>query len=171
MDFFEVVDRRRSIRAYAAREVEPEMLNRVLQAAKDAPSAGNLQSYEIILVRDGVRKRRLVEAAGGQDFIGAASVALVFCAHPARAAVRYGARGERLYSVQDATIACTFAMLAATALGLATVWVGAFDDDAVRAALELPKDWFPVTILPVGHAAEDPPPASRRDLQSLVHEG
>jgi len=170
MDFFEVVDARRSVRAFADALVEPEELRQILQAANRAPSAGNLQAYEIVVVRDPTRKRALIEASGGQGFVGAAPVVLVFCAHPARSAPRYHERGERLYSVQDATIACTHSMLAATALGLATVWVGAFDDEAVRAALDLRKSWLPVAILPVGHPAEASPATSRRELSDLVHE-
>jgi nitroreductase len=170
MDFFEIVEARQSIRAYAERGVEPATLGEILQAVNRAPSAGNLQAYEIAVVREPDRKRALVEASGDQEFIGAAPVVLVFCAHPARSAPRYHERGERLYSVQDATIACTYAMLSATALGLATVWVGAFDDTAVNAALNLPKGWLPVAILPVGYPAEHPSPSSRRDLRDLVHE-
>jgi nitroreductase len=97
-----------------------------------------------------VRDAALIEAAGGQEQAGAVPEVLVFCANPARIAPKYRQRGERLYSVQDATIVCAFAMLAAAALSLATVWVGAFEDDALRAALELPKGWLPVAMLPVG---------------------
>ncbi len=99
-----------------------------------------------------------------------APVVLVFCAHPARSSPKYAARGEQLYSVQDATIACTYAMLAATALGLASVWVGAFEDQAVSAALNLPQGWLPVAILPLGYAARPSGPTPRRDLADLVHE-
>lgn len=170
MDFFEVVKRRQSVRAYASADVGSEELRQILEASNRAPSAGNLQAYEIVVVRGSDRKRALIEASGGQDFIGAAPVVLVFCAHPARSAPRYHKRGERLYSIQDATIACTFAMLAAAALGLATVWVGAFEDEAVRAALDLPKGWLPVALLPVGLPAESSPPTSRRDLSDLVQQ-
>ena len=170
MDFFDVVQARQSVRAYADRAVEPGSLKRILEALNRAPSAGNLQAYEVILVRHPDRKRALVEASGGQDFVGAAPIVLVFCAHPARSAPRYHERGERLYSIQDATIACTYAMLAATALGLGTVWVGAFDDEAVRTSLDLPKGWLPVAILPVGVPAESSPPSPRRDRTDLVRE-
>jgi nitroreductase len=170
MDFFEVVEARQSVRVYADKGVEPATLRQMLQAVNRAPSAGNLQAYEVVVVRDSDRKRALVEAAGGQDFVGAAPVVLIFCAHPARSAPRYHERGERLYSIQDATIACTYAMLAASALGLATVWVGAFEDEAVLAALDLPKGWMPVAILPLGFPAESSPPSSRRDLSDLVRE-
>jgi len=111
----------------------------------------------------------LGSAAFGQVFVASAPMALVFCAHPARAARRYGERGRRLYAVQDATIACTYAMLASTALGLATVWIGAFDDGMVRAAIGGPEGQIPVAILPIGYEAEKPARTERRSLEDLVH--
>ena len=110
------------------------------------------------------------EAALEQTFMAQAPVVLVFCANPARSSRRYGQRGVRLYSIQDATIACTFSMLAATELGLATVWIGAFDDDAVRQAIRLPDALLPVAMLPIGYAGEHPEPTGRRKLEDLVHE-
>ncbi len=100
--------------------------------------------------------------------IAQAPASLVFCANPARSAAKYRNRGERLFALQDATIACAFAMLAATALGLGTVWVGAFDDGAVQRVLGV-GDLLPVAILPVGYPAEDPEPTPRRSLDDLVH--
>jgi len=170
MDFFDIVTQRRSVRAYADKPVEEEKLQAILTAANHAPSAGNLQAYEIFVVRKAAELRALPAAALGQDFIARAQAVLVFCAHPARAAERYGERGKRLYAVQDATIACTFAMLAATALGLATVWIGAFDDHKVMQALELPEAVHPVAMLPIGYDAENPLPTPRRALADLVHE-
>ena len=170
MEFFEVLKRRRSTRAYAAKPVEAEKLHKILAAANAAPSAGNLQAYEIYHVTDPQKKRALARAALEQDFVAAAPEVLVFCAHPARSAPRYRQRGVRLYALQDATIACTFAMLAATALGLATVWVGAFNDEAVSKVLGAPDSHVPVAILPIGYAAETPELTLRRPLEELVHE-
>ncbi|MGB9454500.1 MAG: nitroreductase family protein [Bryobacteraceae bacterium] len=168
-EFFDVVRRRRSIRAFARRQVEKEKLQRILEAANAAPSAGNLQAYEIYAVLNDRRRLTLALAARDQLFVASAPVALVFCAHPALSVERYGKRAERLYSLQDATIACTSAMLAATAQGLATVWVGAFDDDEVRRILGAPRGIMPVAILPVGYAAEKPKAPERRSLDDLVH--
>ncbi len=168
MEFFNAVSNRKSVRAYAAQQVENEKINSILAAANQAPSAGNLQAYEIYAVRNSEVLRALSSAALGQSFIAGASVALVFCAHPERTVVRYGERGRRLYAVQDATIACTFAMLAATALDLATVWIGAFDDTKVRAIVGAPEDQVPVAILPIGYPARNPAPRPRRSLESLV---
>ncbi|MFH1573847.1 MAG: nitroreductase family protein [Acidobacteriota bacterium] len=170
MDFFEVVAKRQSVRSYAEYAVEKEKLDGILAAANEAPSAGNLQAYEIFVARKREHLAALAAAALSQDFIARAPAALVFCAHPARAAGRYGERGMRLYALQDATIACTYAMLAATALGLATVWIGAFNDDAVRRVLRVPEDILPAAILAIGYAAEKPLRTPRRLIDDLVHE-
>lgn len=170
MEFFEVLKARHSIRAFAATPLEEEKLKAILEAANCAPSAGDLQAYEIYKVTRPSDRAALARAALAQGFVAQAPVVLVFCVHPARASRRYGQRGVRLYAVQDATIACTFAMLAATALGLATVWVGAFDDEAVHRAIGSPEGILPVAILPIGHPAEQPELTPRRRLSELVHE-
>lgn len=170
MDFFKIVEERHSMRAFANRAVEEEKLRRILEIANRAPSAGNLQGYEIFVVRKAEQKRALVEASYGQGFIAEAPLVLLFCANPARSAVRYREGGERLYSLQDATIACTYAMLAASALGLSSVWVGAFEEEGVRRAVGIPPDLMPVAMLPIGYAGEAPRRTSRRSLEDIVHE-
>ena len=169
MQFTDVLKSRRSIRAFTGQQVEPEKLRLILEAAGCAPSAGNLQAHEIYVITDRRQRLALVQAALGQDFLASAPVVLAFCTNPARNVGRYGDRGQRLYSLQDATIACTYAMLAATDLGLATVWVGAFNDDAVIRALSLPQGIHPVAMLPIGYAAEHPEATPRRPLYDLVH--
>ena len=108
MDFFEVIRTRQSIRAFQDRPVEPEKLQQILEAINRAPSAGNLQGYEVYLVTNRACLQALTKAAVGQDFIEQAPLALVFCAHPARSARKYSQRGSTLYCVQDATIACAY---------------------------------------------------------------
>ncbi len=169
MDFFEVIRTRQSIRAFEDRPIEPEQLQQILDTINRAPSAGNLQGYEVYLVTNRTVLQCLAQATSGQDFITQASLALVFCAHPSRSAKKYGQRGSTLYCLQDATIACAYAQLAVTALGLASVWVGAFNEDAVRAALGVGHDLRPVAFLPIGYAAETPEHRSRRALVELVH--
>ena len=169
MDLFEVLHTRQSIRLYTDQPVDEDSLQHILEAAAQAPSAGNRQAYEIYLVRDLSLRQALVKAAGDQEFLAQAPVVLAFCTNPARNADRYGKRGESLYAVQDAAIACTCAMLAATALGLGSVWVGAFDEGEVTRILGLPPRQRPVSLLPVGHPAEIPDRRSRRLLDDLVH--
>lgn len=169
MEFWEVLNKRRSTRAFSNEEVEEEKLQKILEAANSAPSAGNLQAYEIFLIKDKKIKDKLVEASGGQDFIAQAPVVLVFFANPSRSGARYGARGESLYSIQDATIAATFAWLAAVDLGLSTVWVGAFNDEEVKKICGADRSFQPIAILPIGYPAEIPTPHPRRKLEDLVH--
>jgi nitroreductase len=135
MDFFEVVETRQSIRAFQDKPIEPEKLQQILETINRAPSAGNVQGYEVYLVT----KRTVLESLA------------------------------RATSGQDAAIACAYAQLAVTALGLATVWVGAFDEEAVRAAIGVGHDLRPVSFLPIGYAAEAPEHRSRRVLTELVH--
>jgi nitroreductase len=170
MDFFEVINQRHSIRAYQNKPIEPEKLEQILQAVRKAPSAGNLQAYEVYLVCDDKHKASLAKAAGDQEFLMQAPIVLVFCTHASRSASRYEERGTNLYCVQDATIACTFAMLAATALGLSTAWVGAFDEDEVRYIINAPHGYRPVAMLPIGYGAESPRIRPRRSLNDLVHQ-
>jgi nitroreductase len=169
MEFFDVLRERHSIRVYTDQIVEPGALQQMLEAINRAPSAGNLQGFEIYLVCNAERKAALVRAAHDQEFLAQAPIVLIFCAHAARSAGKYGRRGKDLYCLQDATIACTYAMLSATALGLSTVWVGSFDEDKVRRAICAPESHRPVAMLPIGYAAEAPEIRSRRSLNDLVH--
>ncbi len=168
MEFKELLSRRRSVREFDPRPVEPEKLREILEAADIAPSAGNLQAYRMVCVTDPSVRKALAQAAFNQTFVARAPVSIVFLADPARAARRYGERGRRLYCIQDATIACAHAHLRAADLGLGSVWIGAFDDDAVAQAVKAPDDLIPVAILPVGYPAESPPPAPRRGVKDLV---
>lgn len=128
-----------------------------------------MQAYEIFLVKDKKKKEELAVAAFEQEFIAEAPLVLVFCANPSRSAWKYGNRGKSLYSIQDATIACTFAMLTATSLGLGCCWVGGFDEKEVKKVLGI-KNLIPVAILSIGYPAEKPYITSRRSLKDLVHE-
>jgi nitroreductase len=169
MDFSEVVDRRYSVRSFQNAPVVAARLQPVLDATNKAPSAGNLQAVEIVVVRNANKKKQLARAALEQWFIEQAPVVLVFLANPDRNCAKYGMRGAELYSLQDTTIACTYAQLAATATGLGTCWVGAFNEDAVRQIVGAPVAWRPVAILPIGVPADAARPRERRELRDLVH--
>lgn len=168
MQFSEVVDRRRSVRAYARPAVERDKLERILATARLAPSAGDLQAYQIVIVEKPETKAALAAAALGQDFVAEAPMVLVFCADPQSSEGKYGRRGASLYCIQDATIAACYTQLAATALGLASCWVGAFDEARVAHALDLPAGLRPVVIMPMGYAAKSPDRPPRRPLDEIV---
>jgi nitroreductase len=90
---------------------------------------------------------------------------LVFCSNAARCEYQ----PPELYALEDTTIACTFAMLAATASGLSTCWIGAFNPDAVAKVVGAPAGQTPVAILPIGYAAERPARTPRRTIEDVVH--
>lgn len=169
MDFFDLVQKRQSIRSFQAKKVEEENLKKILEAANRAPSAGDLQAYEIVVIRNSDQKRKLYQAALEQEAVLEADVVLVFFANPSRSSAKYGERSRKLYSLQDATIAASYAQLAVSNLGLGCVWIGAFDENEVKEICQAPKDLRPITIMPIGYPAEKPEKTPRRDLKDLVH--
>jgi nitroreductase len=170
MEFFEVLRKRHSIRRFKGKKIEKDKIRKLLQAANSAPSAGNLQAYRIILVKDKDTSRKLAHVAWDQDFISQAPINLIFCADILRSAQGYGRRGETLYSIQDATISCIFVHLAAVDMGLGSVMVGAFDEEEVSRLLKIPNNLRPVIILPIGYPDEIPGESTRRSLDNLVEE-
>jgi nitroreductase len=166
MDFFDTVSSRRSIRAYTDEPVSGGDLRKILDAAHAAPSAGNMQPRDIVVVTDSDTRMQLSEAAYGQEFVARAPVVLVFCAVPSLTKERYGSRGENLYCQQDVAAAVENAALAACALGLGSCWVGAFDPTGVSGVLGIPDGVEPQAMLPVGHPAKSPRPTPRRGRDS-----
>jgi nitroreductase len=169
LEFFDVLGTRQAIRLFKPTAVEPEKLEAILDGAVNrAPSAGNLQAYRVYVVERHEDRQALRQVARGRDAIPTAPLVLVFCSDPERVVEQYGERGAR-YAVQDATIAATFAMLTATALGLASVPIGSFDDEGVRRVIRAPEGVTPVLITPIGYAAESPERRERRPAAELVY--
>lgn len=164
-----MIKKRRSIRAFSARDISDGAVELLVEAACWAPSAGNRQPWEFVVVRDDKNKRRLVEAAYGQSFIAEAPVVFVVCAAPGRSASRYGRRGVELYCLQDTAAAAQNLLLTAAANGLGGCWIGAFDEDRASIAVGAPAWARPVAIVPVGYPAESPAPTPRRSLSEVIH--
>ncbi len=152
MDVFEAMEKRHSVRAFdTSREVPGELVERLLACACLAPSAGNVQPWRFVVVRDAALRRELAAAALGQDFVARAPVVIVVCADLEAHAASYGRRGVELYSIQDTAAAVQNILLGATALGLGTCWVGAFREEEVSRALGLDKALRPLALIPVGY--------------------
>lgn len=169
MDVFEAIKDRRSVRAFKPDPVSDGLLNTVLEAAQWAPSAGNRQARDFIVVKDAETKRRLCRAALDQHFIEQAPVDVVVCANQRRSARRYGDRGERLYCLLDAAASTQNLLLAVHALGLGACWISAFRDEQVVETLNLPRWVRPIAIIPIGYPAEKPRPTPRIRLEQLLH--
>ena len=170
MDLFEVLARRRPVRRFETRPVEPEHLQAILDAAAAAPSAGGLQAYEIVVLTDLDAGQRLAldEAACGQELLESVPAVMIFCADGERSRERHGERGASLFALQDATVAAAYAELAATALGLGSCWIETCDEDVLRSLLRLPARLRPVAVIAVGCPAEQPDREPRRPADDLV---
>ena len=164
MDLFEAIRERRSVRAWADRDVEEEKLEQVLNAARLAPSANNRQEWKFVVVRDPELRRQIAEAANGQWFVGEAPVVIAACAVEHDHVMSCGHPSFLV----DLAIAIDHMALAARALGLGTCWIGAFDQDKVRAVLGIPDTVEVVELLPVGYPAAWPAARGRKDLESIV---
>ncbi len=169
MDVFEAIKNRRSVRVFSKQPVSDEEVEKLIDAARWAPSAGNLQPWLFIIVREPEIKHGLCRAAGNQTFIEEAPVVVVVCADPQRSAKGYRSRGIDLYCLQDTAAATQNMLLTAQAMGLATCWVGAFREEEARKLLKIPEGVRPVAIVPVGHAAEKPRIRPRRQLNEIVY--
>jgi nitroreductase len=169
MDVLEAIKGRRSIRAFKSQNVPDEIVEKLIEAARWAPSAGNIQPWEFIIVRKPEIKRQLAEAALNQTFIEEAPVVIVVCANENRSSQCYGMRGKTLYCIQDTAAAIQNIHLTAYSLGLGTCWIGAFREEEARQILKIPQGVRPVAIIPVGYPAESPQPRSRRNINQIVH--
>ena len=169
MDVFEAIRGRRSIRSYRREDLPEELMIKLIDCARWAPSAGNLQPWEFVIVKEDSTKKALARASLGQYFIAEAPVVIVVCADQRRSGWGYGKRGVQLYCLQDTAAATQNLLLAAHALGLGACWVGAFDEEEVATILQLPKGMRPVAIVPVGYPAESPPPRPRRSVHEITH--
>jgi nitroreductase len=170
VDVFEAVKGRRSIRSFRRDDVSFEDVSKLLEAARWAPSAGNIQPWEFVVVRNPATKMRLAAAAWEQSFIEEAPVVIVVCANEDRSSQRYGDRGKTLYCIQDTAAAIQNIHLAAYSLGLGTCWVGAFKEEEVRQVLNVPQGIRPVSIIPVGYPARSASLRSRRPMNQIFHE-
>jgi nitroreductase len=167
MELREAIATRRSVRAYRPDVIAPDVLHRVLEAARAAPSANNMQPWKFIVVREESLRRQLVSACFDQAFIGEAPIVLVACGLPTRG----GIGGYASSMPVDVAIAVDHLTLAARDEGLGTCWIGAFDHDRVRALLGVPKQVHVVAITPLGcPKAPDAfrPPTGRKPLDEIV---
>ncbi len=164
MDVFEAIQKRRSVRTWERKPVEEEKLDQVLEAARLAPSARNMQEWRLVVVRDAELRRRLIEAANGQDFVGQAPVVIAACAIKTDHVMSCGHPSHLL----DLAIAVDHMTLAARELELGTCWIGAFKQEEVREVLDIPESVEVVALLPMGYPLKWPDARPRKPKSDLV---
>lgn len=168
MEVFEAIAARTSVRKFKSDSVPAEKIDRMLEAAVRAPTAGNIQPWFFYVIKDEKMRNALMGAALGQKFIAEAPVVIVVCVDPEASAKVYGERGRNLYCLQDAAAAIQNMMLAAVSQGLGTCWVGAFDENKVADLLGLPPGRRPLALVPVGYPKETKKSVARKPLQEVV---
>ena len=169
MELLQAIKGRRSIRAFKKQNVPEEIVEKLIDAASWAPSAGNIQPWEFVIVRKPAVKKKLAQAALNQEFVEEAPVVIVVCADEKRSSMGYGLRGGTLYCIQDTAAATQNILLTAYSLGLGACWVGAFNEDEAKKVMNAPEEIRPVAIIPVGYANEAPSQRDRRPLSRIMH--
>lgn len=168
MEFSDVLAKRRSVRHFdTKRDVSDADVRALLEAAVAAPTAGNIQPWRFTVLRSAEARERLATVMH-QRWAAAAPVIIVVSADPRPCYARYSDRGENLYAIQDTAAAVENILLTAVDRGLASCWVGAFDEIAVRDALGVKPPITPVAVLPIGYSAESRGRPARRPLEEIT---
>ena len=176
MDIRDVILARRSIRRLEDGPVDPEKVRWVLEAGRHAPTGGNMQPWEFVVVRDrhriGLIKDTTFlgfnrETAARQEWLAGADVLICVCADYKRTVARYGEMGRRI-ALMDCAAAVENMLLMAVSLGLGSCWVSGFDDRALAVILELPPGVEPVAVLPLGCPAAVQPAPHKLELEDIV---
>ncbi len=167
MDLDSLIRSRRSVRAFRSDPVPDTLVTDLVELANWAPSAGNLQARDFVVVRD-VKTKRAIGRIAGQNELAQAAVVVVVCANASRIG-KYGDRGRDLFMIQDAAAATENLLLAAHDRGLGAVWMGSFDEEEIRSLLDIPNHARPVTLVGLGWPDENPPPPERLPLKELLH--
>ncbi len=153
MDFYEVIKTRRSVRSYKKEPVPDDVLEKVLNAARIAPSGSNRQPWKFIIIKDPEKKKKMVQLCEGQKFIAQAPVLIVACGKNIHYN-RGGWMGD--YSmIVDIAIAVDHLTLAARAEGLGTCWIGSFDNEGIKKFLGIPEDVNVVALTPLGYPEDE----------------
>lgn len=164
MEFSELIEQRYSVRAYKPDPVEEEKLERVLDAARLAPTAANRQPFQLLVIQTQGRKDELHEVYNKAWFV---EPPLLICAC-GLLEKGWTRRDGKSYVDVDVAIVMDHLILAAANEGLGTCWVGAFNPDAARQVLDLPDEVEPIAFTPLGYAADKPGAKKRKSLDELV---
>ncbi len=163
MDVAQAIRNRYSCRSYHDKPLEQDKLRAVLEAARLAPSAKNLQDWRFVVVTDGQTKKKVAAAANNQTFIETAGAVVVACTvsdHVMRC-------GQAVGPI-DVAIALEHMCLQATELGLATCWIGSFYPDKIRQIVGIPDGVIIVELLALGYPADTPKQSRRETIDQIV---
>lgn len=163
MNVFEAISRRYSCRSYRDQPIEPQKLQQILEAARLAPSARNLQDWRLVVVTDKQLRLKLAQAANNQMFIAEAPVTIVACSNS-----DHIMRCGQPVAPIDVAIALEHIALQAVQEGLATCWIGSFYADKVQKLLAIPPEVTIVELMSLGYPADKPQARGRLPLDAIV---
>jgi nitroreductase len=165
-----VIRKRKMIRKYdQSREVPDKIINKLIDNASRAPSAGHTQVQEFVVIKEPSIKRKLMLASVNQEQVEEAPILIVVCSNTSRSVGRYGERGKEFYSIIDGAFASMLILLTATNEGLGASFVGAFNDEKVSEILGLPEHVRPIGIIALGYSDEKPARLERIQRDRLIH--
>jgi len=163
MAILEAIRKRYSCRAYLEKSIEQEKLSQILEAARLAPSAKNLQDWRFVVVTDKEKKHKLAEAANNQTFIEKAWAIIVACSVSSEV-MRCG----QAVGPIDVAIALEHICLQAAQLGLATCWLGSFYPDKVRPIVSIPQDVAIIELMVLGYPSDKQKEPKREPMEKIV---
>lgn len=170
MDAVTCLRTRRSVRKFTGEAIAPDLIREMIAAGTSAPSAGNQQPWQFVVIDDAEKKTAISKAYNGVAFAGSASACILVCFDPSKDKFKDGPGGG--YWVQDLAACSQNILLAAHALGFGGVWTGVFPREdrakALREIAKLPPEIIPFSLLVIGRPAERPEPADRFE-ESRIH--
>jgi nitroreductase len=161
----DLIRARGSIRSYRDKPIPKQVLVDILEGARMAQSAANRQPWEFIVVTDPAIKKKLVQAAGNQSFVGEAAAVIVCLANPQESASVGPFEGFLI----DLAIAIENMALTAWDLGIGSCWIGAYNEGKVKELLDVPRNLRVMSLLTLGYPDERPGPKYRKDMDEIVH--
>ena len=163
MTVLETIRKRYSCRAYQQKGIEPDKLDTILEAARLAPSARNMQDWRFVVVTDSQIKREVAATTNRPDVFAKAGAMIAACSNS-----DYVMRCGQAIGPIDVAIALEHICLQATDLGLGTCWIGSFDPQKVRQILGIPDDIALIELMTVGYPADSRPEPTREPMASIV---
>lgn len=165
MDFFEVIEKRYSVRGYKDQEVEKEKLDKILEAARLAPTGVNKQPFKIFVIDTKLHKEELSKIYK-QPWFTQAPIVLCIAADKTASWTRPW-DGKNIADI-DATIVMDHIILAATALDLGTCYIAAFKKNEAIKFLNLEENYEPLLFTPIGYIDAEPRDTPRKPIDELV---
>ena len=164
MDIYELIEKRRSVRVFRDDPIPDEIMEKILNAGRMAPSAHNAQDYKFIVVKDANIRKDISRACSEQKFIAEAPIIIVGVSTNPEYQLSSGVPSYAM----DVSIALDHITLAAVEEGLGTCWVGSFSQEDIKKALGVPEEYKAVAVIPLGVPYDDPGVKSRKNLRQIV---